>query len=178
MGGDALIMYRPDFDVNRLSGRDRRLFYEWSQLERAFGQGGKIRFEVAECNSRGLPIKYRVAYHIRSIQGVERVEALDMPGVSNPPIFASLFLMTITLPDNYPCVDAPVEFRFLTCDEAGKAIPDTYASLLWGVRRVALYLRYDLYHAAQHPPYPEDPKVARWVVRQGEPNGWVYFDQN
>ena len=116
MGGDALIMYRPDFDVNRLSGRDRRLFYEWSQLERAFGQGGKIRFEVAECNSRGLPIKYRVAYHIRSIQGVERVEALDMPGVSNPPIFASLFLMTITLPDNYPCVDAPVEFRFLTCD--------------------------------------------------------------
>ena len=136
MGGDALIMYRPDFDVNRLSGRDRRLFYEWSQLERAFGQGGKIRFEVAECNSRGLPVKYRVAYHIRSIQGVERVEALDMPGVSNPPIFASLFLMTITLPDNYPCVDAPVEVRMHRVMERDNARPEQVLARIRAQRRI------------------------------------------
>ena len=49
--------------------------------------------------------------------------------------------------------------------------------LAWYVERVALYLRYDLYHAVQEPPYPEDMKVARWVLRQGEPEGWVYFDQ-
>ena len=50
---------------------------------------------------------------------------------------------------------------------------DTYTDLLWGVKRVASYLRYDCYHAVSAPPYPEDLQVAAWVVQQGEPNGWI-----
>ena len=37
---------------------------------------------------------------------------------------------------------------------------DTYTDLVWGVERVAHYLRYDVYHAVSEPPYPEDLKVA------------------
>jgi len=40
---------------------------------------------------------------------------------------------------------------------------------------VAQYLHYDIYHATCEPPYPEDLKVASWVIRQGEPNGWTVF---
>ena len=131
-------------------------------------------------------------------EGVERIERLNEPGVSNPPIFASEFSMCIVLPPNYPCVDAPVEFRFLTQDSAGNPIPhpwhpniryfgefagrvclntpDTYAGLDWCVDRVASYLSYERYHAVQGPPYPEDFKVAEWVVRQGEPNDWICFE--
>jgi hypothetical protein len=50
--------------------------------------------------------------------------------------------------------------------------------LAWYVERVALYLKYDLYHAKQAPPYPEDITVARWVLRQGEPMRWIFFNQN
>ena len=89
--------------------------------------------------------------------------------------------------------------NFLTVDLSGQPIPhpwhpniryfgafagkvcinmaDTYTDLLWGVERVASYLRYDTYHAIMEPPYPEDLKVAAWVRHQGEPNGWIYFEQ-
>jgi hypothetical protein len=55
---------------------------------------------------------------------------------------------------------------------------DTYTDLLWGVQRVASYLRYDTYHAQMEAPYPEDLKVAAWVTRQGEPKEWIYFEQS
>ena len=159
----------------------------------------EIVIGILKCNVQGLPIAYLITYHIHSICSVERIEQLNEPGVSNPPIFASLFQMRIDLPVNYPCIDAPAEFRFLTCDAEGQPIPhpwhpniryfgefagrvclnapDTYSGLAWSVERIAHYLSYDRYHAIQEPPYPEDFKVAEWVVKQGEPNRWVFFDQ-
>jgi hypothetical protein len=108
--------------------------------------------------------------------------------------------MMIDLPHNYPCVDAPPSLCFLTADATGQPIPhpwhpniryfgafagrvclnmtDTYTDLLWGVQRVASYLRYDTYHALIEAPYPEDLKVAAWVTRQGEPKEWIYFEQS
>ena len=119
------------------------------------------------------------------------------PGIENPPVFATGYQMRIDLPDGYPSVDAPPTFRFLTHTDQGQPIPhpwhpniryfgdfagrvcinmpDTYCDLAWGVERVALYLHYDIYHAICEPPYPEDLKVASWVIRQAEPNGWTVF---
>ena len=183
-----------------MSGRNRRLQYEWRQLEERFGARPDIDVSVAETNAAGLPVRYRVDYHLRSLCGVEQVERLGESGVAHPPLFATLFLMEIVLPAGYPGVDAMPQFRFLTENEAGAPIPhpwhpniryfgpmagrvclnmsDTYTDLAWGVDRIAQYLRYDLYHAVSEPPYPEDMQVAAWVIRQGEPNGWIYFDQD
>jgi hypothetical protein len=107
--------------------------------------------------------------------------------------------MTLELPPGYPGVDAPPLLNFLTVDSSGQPIAhpwhpnirffgafagkvcinmtDTYTDLLWGVERVASYLRYDTYHAIMEPPYPEDLEVAAWVRHQGEPNGWIIFEQ-
>lgn len=188
-----------DFIPGELSGRNRRLLNEWKQLDIFVNQDDRIEYKIAKRNLQGLPIEYLIVYHILSICGVNDLEELNCSGWQNPPLFASQFLMHIFLPENYPCVDAKAEFNFLTHDSQGNSIPhpwhpniryfgefagrvcinppDTYAGLAWAVERVKHYLSYDLYHAIQEPPYPEDFKVAEWVIKQGEPNNWVYFNQ-
>lgn len=188
-----------DYSPKLLSGRNRRLLHEWSQLDRTLEHRKEIGYQVSRRNEQGMPTTYLITYRLRSICGVEQLERLNEPNITNKPVFASRFLMRINLPENYPCVDAPAEFYFLTHDQDGKVIPhpwhpniryfgdfagrvclntpDTYSSLVWCVERIGHYLNYDRYHATQEPPYPEDLKVAEWVVKQGEPRGWIYFDQ-
>lgn len=188
-----------DYSPKLLSGRNRRLLHEWIQLDRALEHRKEIGYQVSRRNEQGMPTTYLITYRLRSICGVEQLERLNEPNITNKPVFASRFVMRINLPENYPCVDAPAEFYFLTHDQDGKVIPhpwhpniryfgdfagrvclntpDTYSSLAWCVERIGHYLNYDRYHATQEPPYPEDLKVAEWVVRQGEPRGWIYFEQ-
>lgn len=187
------------FEGKQFTGRNRRLLYEWQKMEERTAKRQDLVCRVAKRNTVGLPIGYWIEYRIRSICGVENLQDLEVEGIYNPPVFASEFTMQIDIPEGYPCIDAQPTFHFLTengdglpiphpwhpnirffGDFAGRVclnMPDTYTDLAWGVERVALYLRYDLYHAVAEPPYPEDLKVAEWVIRQGEPNGWVYFDQ-
>lgn len=185
------------FDPKSLSGRNRRLLYEWQKLEQGLERRSDICCRVVATNAEGLPVRYHVDYHIHSLCGVTHCEHLNEPGMVNEPIFADHFLMLIDLPPNYPCVDGAPAFRFLTTDADGQEIPhpwhpniryfgdfagrvcinmtDTYTDLLWGVERVSDYLHYDCYHALAEPPYPEDLQVAAWVIRQGEPKGWIPF---
>ena len=46
------------------------------------------------------------------------------------------------------------------------------------VLRVERYLKYQMYHAKNTYPYPEDQNVAEWVREEGEPNGWTRFSQD
>lgn len=187
------------YDKGQLSGRNRRLLYEWQQLEQRLEGRHDITCEVIRRNTAGMPTAYLINYQLRSICGVTNLENFGEPGVVNKPQYATGYKMRIDLPEGYPSVDAPPVFRFMIQDEKGQPIPhpwhpniryfgdfagrvcinmvDTYTDLIWGVERVAQYLRYDLYHAVSEPPYPEDLKVAAWVIRQGEPNEWIYFDQ-
>ena len=52
------------------------------------------------------------------------------------------------------------------------------ASLKDLVLRVERYLKYQLYHAQNTYPYPEDQNVAEWVREEAEPNGWTRFGQD
>jgi hypothetical protein len=52
------------------------------------------------------------------------------------------------------------------------------ASLKDLILRVERYLKYQLYHAQNTYPYPEDQNVAEWVREEGEPNGWTRFGQD
>lgn len=182
-----------DFDPKALGGRNRRLLYEWRQLEQGLFDRSDIACHVHSTNAHGLPISYLVDYSIHSLCGVTNIENLNQPGIINEPLYADHFRLLIELPPNYPQIDAPPLFRFLSQPTfplpwhpnirffgnfAGRVClnaTDTYTELLWGVRRIASYLRYECYHAINEPPYPEDLQVAQWVVRQGEPNGWIFF---
>lgn len=139
---------------------------------------------VVECDPCGIPLKYEVEFRIKSICGIDE---------EGTPVFAERFLMDVEIPEKYPQADAPVLFRFkgdvrpwhpnivYYGDMAGTVCVnqlDTFADIAWAVERVALYLRYELYHAQHTPPFPVDLKVALWVREIGEPRGWVFFDQN
>lgn len=193
------MMKSEGYDRKVLSGRNRRLLYEWQLLDQRLEGRHDITCQPIRRNTAGLPTAYLVHYQLKSICGVTNMEHFGEPGAENKPLYATGYQMRIDLPDGYPSIDAPPAFRFLTSDEQGQPIPhpwhpniryfgdfagrvcinmaDTYTDLIWGVERVAQYLRYEIYHAVSEPPYPEDLKVASWVIRQGEPNEWIYFDQ-
>ena len=190
-------MQSRDFIPEKLSGRNRRLLWEWRLLEDRFSGREDIAVSVSSSNAAGLPVRYRVDYGIRSICGVEQVERMGEPGVVNPPVFADRFTMEIVLPVNYPCVDGAPEFRFLVADAEGNPVPHpwhpniryfgdfaglvclntnacgSYTDLSFYINRVVSYLKYEKYHALNTPPYPQDNKVAEWVLDQAEPNGWI-----
>ena len=167
-----------------LRGRAHRLFHEWEQLAAFVEQRSDIAMQVVDATPEGIPTAYSIDYFIKCICGVN---------VDGSPVFAHEFRMEIKLPERYPQVDAMPCFRFVGGtlpwhpnigyhgELAGRVcvnMPDTHASLAWAVERIALYLRYELYHAMPEPPYPEDLKVAYWVRTQGEPNNWIYYDQD
>lgn len=188
-----------DFSTQALTGRNRRLLHEWQAMDERLQDNRCISYNITRRNTEGLPIGYLVTYHQRSICGVSKVEQLNTPGVQNRPLFADEFRMQIDIPVGYPCVDAMPQFHFLVVDNSGVEIahpwhpniryfgpmagrvclnlPDTYADLVWAVLRVSDYLSYDLYHAVNEPPYPEDVRVAQWVLRQGEPEGWINWKE-
>ena len=69
------------FDATNLHGRNRRLWYEWQQLEKGLADRQDISCQVTRRTADGLPTAYRVTYHLRSICGVTNEEALNEPGV-------------------------------------------------------------------------------------------------
>jgi hypothetical protein len=96
------------------------------------------------------------------------------------------------LPNNYPAADGNPIFTFrtdvwhpnirysgnfkghvcLTIKEMG-----VMASLKTLVIRVERYLKYQLFHAENVYPYPEDQYVAEWVREEALPNRWTEFSQ-
>ncbi len=135
-------------------------------------------------------IEYKIR-SMCGVEGVIRddKEAYDLRGseieAGSQPRFAERFLMRLTLPPTYPFVDGGAQLQFVDRDAEGRevAMPwhpniryygsfagrvclnamDSFVELAWCVERVAKYLRYELYHSVQEPPYPEDLRVARWL---------------
>jgi len=184
------------FHLKELSGRDARLLLEWQQLDSLCAKRKatspnprkpSLSYVIRKKNIMGLPTEYEIWYRCKSIVGVK-----DM-GVPREPIFGYLHKMSIVLPNNYPAADGNPIFTFrtdiwhpnirnsgsfkghvcLTIKEMG-----VLASLKDLVLRVEHYLKYQLYHAQNIYPYPEDQNVAEWVREEGEPNGWTRFGQD
>ena len=185
-----------NFNQKELSARDSRLWQEWKELDTLClkrkatspnPRNPSISYIIRRKNVMGLPTEYEIWYRVKSIIGVEE------GSVPREPIFGYLHKMSIVLPNNYPSADGNPIFTFrtdiwhpnirysgsfkghvcLTIKEMG-----VLASLKDLVLRVERYLKYQLYHAENTYPYPEDQNVAEWVREEGEPNGWVHFAQD
>ena len=176
--------------------RDDRLLLEWRLLdalcekrkaESPNRRKPSISYIIRRKNVMGLPTEFDILYRCKSIVGVK-----DTP-IPREPIFGYYHILRITLPLNYPSADGNPLFFFLTdvwhpnirFDGSNKGhvcltIKEmgVLASLKDLVLRVERYLKYQLYHAENTYPYPEDTGVAEWVRLEGEPNGWVKFNQD
>jgi len=184
------------FNEQELSGRDARLLQEWKELDAVCSKRRatspdirkpSLSYIIRRKNATGLPTEYEIWYRVKSIVGVEDTEP------PRKPIFGNLHKMSVVLPNNYPSADGNPVFTFitdiwhpniryagsfkghvcLTIKEMG-----VLASIKDLVLRVERYLKYQMYHAQNTYPYPEDQGVAEWVREEGEPNGWVKFAQD
>lgn len=175
------------------TGRNLRLFREWETIDKRFAHDPDISYLIRKKNADGLPVNYEVTFNVHSFSGVSEP---DEKGLYKP-LFADVFKMNINIPNNYPSADSKLEFKFRTEDVFGKEISHpwhpniryfgsfagrvclntkacgTYSDLSWYIDRVMSYLKYERYHALNTPPFPEDNKVAEWVLEQAEPNGWI-----
>lgn len=185
-----------NYNQKELSGRNARLWKEWKELDmlcskrKAVASNPRqpsLSYIIRRKNVLGLPTEYEIWYRVKSIVGVKG------DTIPREPVFGYLHKMSIVLPNNYPSADGNPIFTFrtdiwhpnirysgsfkghvcLTIKEMG-----VLASLKDLVLRVEQYLKYQLYHAQNTYPYPEDQNVAEWVREEGEPNGWVRFGQD
>ena len=176
------------FKEKTYSGKDARLFKEWELIDRRYENDEQGSYIIRKRNGLGLPIVYDIVFNVRSIIGVKPA---DENGLQTP-VFGDEHIMRITLPNNYPSSDGQPEFSFTSNvwhpnirffgDFKGRVCLNTgdsgvHTHLVDYIDRVIDYLTYDDYHARNEYPYPEDLDVAEWVLKQGEPQGWVHFKQ-
>ncbi|MBQ6155827.1 MAG: hypothetical protein IJK22_04415 [Bacteroidales bacterium] len=174
-------------------GRNARLLNEWMSIDERYMHNPEVSYIIRKRNAEGLPVIYEIIFNIKSFCGVGEA---DENGWQRP-LFHDEFIMRIIIPNNYPGVDSKLEFKFLTQTPTGFKIPHpwhpniryfgdfaglvclntnacgSYTDLSFYINRVVSYLKFEKYHALNTPPYPQDNKVAEWVLDQAEPNGWI-----
>jgi len=177
------------YKEKNFTGKDARLFKEWEMLDRRYENDKQGAYIIRKRNGLGLPIVFDIIFNVKTIIGVKQEDDSNL----RKPIFGNEHVMRITLPNNYPSADGQPEFKFTTDvwhpniryygDFKGRVCLNTgdsgvHTHLVDYIDRVIDYLTYIDYHAKNEYPYPEDLDVAEWVLKQGEPHGWVQFEQD
>ena len=166
-------------------GRDTRLLNEWERIDEACSESDIVSYAVHKFNASGLPVIYDITFNIKSITGVEKADSMGL----ERPVFGDKHILRISIPNNYPANDGGFpEFKFITDvwhpnvryfgDFKGRVCLNlndcgTSVYLTEHIATIAGYLRYTEYHARDEHPFPEDQTVAKWVLEQAEPLGWL-----
>jgi Ubiquitin-protein ligase len=171
-------------------GRETRLYNEWKMIDTEYSSDKEVSYSISKRTASGIPVAYEVTFLIKSITGVEDADEYGL----QKPVFGERHVMTISIPNNFPSADGGYpEFKFITDvwhpnirffgDFKGHVCLNfnssgTSTTLCEHIGRVVAYLRYDDYHALNEYPYPEDQNVAKWVLEQAEPQGWINLIDN
>lgn len=138
-----------------------------------------LSYNIIRKNVVGFPTELEIIFRCKSIIGVEDTEK------PRKPIFGYLHKMRILLPYNYLSADGRPIFTFRTnvwhpnirysgtfkghvClakKEIGVLI--SLKDMVLRVERLLKYYNLNLL-------YPEDKEVAKWVMDEAMPNGWIH----
>lgn len=167
----------PIFQKNFLYKRLAQEHINLSQLE-----SDSIEFEVKKTRgSQKVPEVYHVHYHLKSIIGIDE---------DQNPLYGSHHVVELTIPPKYPLEPAKIymvteiwhpnvksegKFKGRICGNTRDFGKGYELSQL--VLRVGEIIQYKNYHAKHTPPYPEDAKVAEWVLSFAEPNDIINADK-
>lgn len=170
----------PQYDFNDPVFRMNLKYRRWARehLQLATLQSDVIHWNIAQTVSPlRIPIVYHVHYHFKSIVGIDE---------NQNPVYGDHHILELSIPNQYPLEGCKIamltdvwhpnirsegNFKGRVCgntDSFGLTY-DLYQLVL----RVGEILQYKNYHAIHTPPYPEDSKVAQWVIDFAEPNGIV-----
>ena len=138
-----------------------------------------LSYNIIRKNVVGFPTEFEIIFRCKSIIGVEDMEK------PRKPIFGYLHKMRILLPFNYPSADGNPIFTFITdiwhpnvrhagpfkghvClarREMGVLI--SLKDMVLRIERLLMYYNFNLLN-------PEDKEVAKWVMEEAVPNGWIH----
>jgi hypothetical protein len=108
------------------------------------------------------------------------------------PIYGEEHRLRISLPNNFPSARGNPQLNFISdlwhpnvrssgqfkgrvcSNEKDLGITTNLATR---ILRVGQYLQFQIYHAQDTYPYPEDTGVAEWVREEAEPMGWINMQE-
>ncbi len=188
-----------DLRRRKLTIQGKRLLREWEEVDRLCLNNKHISYIIRRRNSEGLPVTYEIIYRIRSIVGVSEAREFEVQTGRNhviknlrEPIYDNEHRMRISLPNNFPSARGNPQLFFITdiwhpnirysgkfkgrvcSNEKDLGVITSLASR---ILRIGQYLQYQLYHAIDVYPYPEDSIVAEWVREEAEPMNWVNLSE-
>lgn len=170
----------PQYDFNDPVFRMNLKYKRWARehLQLASLQSDVIDWNIAQTVSPlRIPSVYHIHYHFKSIVGIDE---------NQNPVYGHHHVLELSIPEQYPLEGCKIamltdvwhpniksdgRFKGRVCgntDSFGLTY-DLYQLVL----RVGEILQYKNYHAIHTPPYPEDAKVAQWVIEFAEPQGIV-----
>jgi hypothetical protein len=191
-----------DFNMFRkrnLNVRELRKLEEWEKIDKLCDRNLRISYIKRKLNHEGLPIEYEIIYKIRSFIGVKEpvevtlnIDGKEVTKKVREPIYGDVHKMKIILPNNFPSALGNPQLYFITDvwhpnirysgEQKGRVCSNekdlgVQTSLADRIYRIGQYLQYQLYHALDNYPYPEDRNVAEWIREEAEPMNWVNKDK-
>ncbi len=189
----------PDLRRRKLTIQGKRLLREWEEVERLCLNNKRISYVIRRRNSERLPVVYEIIYKIRSIVGVTEAREVEVKfgndrvlKMLREPVYGNEHKMRISLPNNFPSARGNPQLFFITdiwhpnIRSSGKFKGrvcsnekdlGVITSLASRILRIGQYLQYQLYHAIDIYPYPEDSMVAEWIREEAEPMSWVNISE-
>ncbi len=170
----------PQYDFNDPVFRMNLKYKRWARehIQLASLESDVIDWNIAQTVSPlRIPSVYHIHYHFKSIVGIDE---------NQNPVYGDHHILELSIPEQYPLEGC--KLRMLTdvwhpniksdSNYKGRVCGNTSSfgltyDLYQLVLRVGEILQYKNYHAIHVPPYPEDSKVANWVIDFAEPQGIV-----
>jgi hypothetical protein len=158
------------------NGRTNLLRIQYDKLIKLSERSELIRVEPVDVAPGWPPEKYNVSFSCTGIAGIRQDGA---------PIFSTDHRMSIYLDHDYPRTEpkmlfmTPIWHPNISSEEPRQICTDRSKTWWAGkdLDQLALTLGemvcYQLYHAKWEPPFPQDKRVAEWVLEYAEPCGIV-----
>ncbi len=171
---------KPTYDFNHQVFKQNFLYKRLAKEHISLAELESDVIDIEILQTRGewrVPEAYRITYKVNSIVGL---------GADQQPIYGDTHIADIIFPLNYPIeppqlkmttevwhpnIKSEGKFKGRICGnikDFGRAY-DLYQLVM----RIGEILQYKNYHATNVAPYPEDIKVAAWVLEYAEPKGIV-----
>lgn len=160
-----------------------RLQMEHTAIKEYCENSDLVSFSASLLREGLPPDRYLVKYAVKSIIGIDE---------NQEPVYADEHFVSIDLPHDYPMVSGPLckmksqiwhpnirhdgPFKGRICINSNALGAWFTLDLL--VHHLGEMLQYKNYHAEPIQPYPEDPKVAKWVKEYAEPAGLLHNDKS
>ncbi len=170
------ISYDFNDPVFKKVARYRRLAREHMSI--AGLKSDRVKWRVTESATElNIPTKYEIDFLVKSIVGINDDQS---------PVYGNKHTIEVAFPAKFPLEtfkakaisniwhpnikwDGPMKGRICVNNQSfGKGY-----DLYWFLLRIGEIIQYKNYLAENIPPYPEDAKVAKWVLEYAEPHNIV-----